>query len=353
MTLIESMGAFMLKFVNHKQYKIIERKMYRELPMKIRFWRPICIDSIHPEYFPDVALFLRTSDNYVLYKNWERKFSFDDYRRLERNNTEFLYARTGDMEEINTYLENNLTEMLANDDISGAAKGKILYQALINFVTDIFESPETVSDLPRCRNLIQQVIKFVATEKQALDPLQSIISQNLYIVAHSVQVAAINLLIHDKLFNLTHDEMINIGVGSLLHDFGMVFISEEILDKPNAISDVEYYKVKQHTQKGYEFLKQTGLFNEVALNIVRHHHERYDGNGYPTGINGDLIHCSAQMSAICNAYCAMTTSRIFRKAVSHADAFMILRDESEQGAFNSKLLSRFEEVMDDAMSLRS
>ena len=319
--------------------------------MKIRFWRPICIESIYPEYFPNVPLFLKTNDNYVLYKNREQKFSDHDRRRLERNYTEFLYARTGDMEEVDRYLESNLTAILANCELSDSAKGKILYQALINLVTDMFETPEIVSDQFRCRNLIQHVMEYVATEKQALFSLQSVVSNNFYIVAHSVQVAAVNLLAHMKLFNMTHDEMVDIGVGSLLHDFGMIFISGEILDKPNAISDIEYYKVKQHTQKGYEFLQQTGLFSNVALNIVRHHHERYDGNGYPTGIKGDATHCSAQMSAICNAYCAITTDRIYRKGLSHADAFRVLREESRQGAFNNELFSRFEEVVDEARGL--
>lgn len=130
----------------------------------------------------------------------------------------------------------------------------------------------------------------------------------------------------------------------------MIFISGEIVDKPDALSDVEYYKVKQHTQKGYEFLKQTGQFNEVALTIVRHHHERYDGNGYPTGIRGDAIPRSAQLSAICDVYSALVTDRVYRKASSHADAFKLMREESKGGSFNEELFKRFEEIMNAARS---
>lgn len=319
--------------------------------MKDRFWRPISIDSIDPAHFPNVALFLKSSGNYVLYKDQERKFTADDRRRLERNYTEFLYVRSGDMEEINDYLENNLSEMLAREDLSGTQKGMILYQTSVNYVIDVFESPETAANLTRCRKLIQQMMRYVATEKHALESLRSIASHNFYIFAHSVQVTALNLLAHEKLFSVDPDEMIDVGIGSLLHDFGMIFISGDILDKPDALSDVEYYKVKQHTQKGYEFLKQTGLFSEVSLTIVRHHHERYDGNGYPTAAKGDAIPRSAQLAAICDTYSALTTDRVYRKASSHEEAFKLMREESKGGGFNGELFQRFEEIISAARNV--
>jgi HD-GYP domain-containing protein (c-di-GMP phosphodiesterase class II) len=313
--------------------------------MNDRFWRPISIDCIDPDIFPNVPLFLKGSDNYVLYKNEERKFTEDDRRRLQRNFTEFLYVRTGDLEEINSYLENNLTDLLARDDLDSMAKGRILYQTSVNYVIDVFESPEIAANLVRSRKLIQHMMSYLATDAQALESLQSIVGHNFYIYTHSVQVTALNLLLHEKLFNVDPDEMIDVGIGSILHDFGMIFITEKVLDKPDALSDVEYYKVKQHAQKAYEFLKRNGLNSEVALTIIRHHHERYDGNGYPCGIKGDTIPRSAQLSSICDVYSALITDRAYRKASSHADALKIMSDEAKGGAFNRELFNRFVEIM--------
>ncbi|HEY4745892.1 MAG TPA: HD domain-containing phosphohydrolase [Desulfuromonadaceae bacterium] len=313
--------------------------------MNDRFWRPISIDCINPALFPNVALYLKGNDNYVLYKNEERPFTEDDRRRLERTLTEFLYVRTGDLEEINAYLENNLTEILARDDLDSMAKGRILYQTSVNYVIDVFESPEIAANLGRSRKLIQHMMRYLTTDAHALESLQSIVGHNFYIYTHSVQVTALNLLLHEKLFNVTPDEMIDVGVGSMLHDFGMIFITEKVLDKPDALSDVEYYKVKQHTQKGYEFLKQHGFTSEVALTIVRHHHERYDGNGYPNGIRGDDIPRSAQLSALCDVYSAMITERPYRKAVTHAKALEMMREDARSGAFNMELFSRFEQII--------
>ena len=313
--------------------------------MNDRFWRPISIDCIDPGLFPNVALYLKSTGNYVLYKNEERPFTEDDRRRLERNFTEFLYVRTGDLEEINDYLENNLTEILARDDLDSMAKGRILYQTSVNYVIDVFESPEIASNLARSRKLIQHLMHYLTTDAHALESLQSIVGHNFYIYTHSVQVTALNLLLHEQLFNVTPDEMIDVGIGSMLHDFGMIFITEQVLDKPDALSQVEYYKVKQHTQKGYEFLKRNGLNSEVALTIVRHHHERYDGNGYPAGIKGDNIPRSAQLSALCDVYSALITDRSYRKASTHADALKMMREEAKGGAFNIELFKRFEEII--------
>jgi len=313
--------------------------------MKDLFWRPISVDSINPACFPDVALYLKSGGNYVLYKDQERVFTENDQRRLKNSFTEFLYVRSGDMVEVNNYLEKNLTEMLARDDLSGLAKGRILYQTAVNYVIDVFESPELAANFERCRKLIGHMMTYVATEKHALESLQSVVAHNFYIFAHSIQVTALNLLIHEKLFGVTQDEMVDVGIGSLLHDFGMIFISDEILEKPDALSDVEYYKVKQHPQKGYEFLKNTALFSEVALTIILHHHERHNGIGYPGGIAGNAIPRSAQLTAICDVYSALTTERPYRKPSSPMEALGLMRDEARTGTFNNELFDRFAEII--------
>lgn len=314
---------------------------------KERYWRAISIDSITPEYFPSVALFLKTSGNYVLYKDPDRMFTLADFSRLERTYTEFLYVRSGDMEVLNEFMENNIAGMLARNDLSSIAKGRILYQTSVNCVIDMFESPETAGNLLRCRNLVQNLLQYVASDPQVLESLKTVVDNNFYIFAHSVQVAALSLLIHEKLFELAPDEMVDVGIGSLLHDYGMTFITNEVLEKNDALSEIEYWKVKQHTREGYEYLRCCGNYGEIVLNIVRYHHERYDGNGYPTGLKGDSIPRSGQVAAICDVYSALIMDRPQRKANTHADAIKIMHDEAKKGAFNIELFDKFVEIINE------
>jgi len=314
---------------------------------KDRYWRAISIDSISPEHFPCVALYLRNGANYVLYKDPERMFTADDYRRLERNFTKFLYVRSGDIDILNEFMENSLGETLARDDLNSEAKSRILYQTSVNCVIDMFESPETTANLLRCRNMVQHILQYVTTETQTMESLQTVIDCDFYIFAHVVQVTALSLLMHEKLFKLAPDEMIDVGIGSLIHDYGMTFITNDVLEKNDALSDVEYWKVKQHTQKGYEYFKRFGAYSEIVLNIVRYHHERYDGQGYPTGIKGDSIPRSGQVAGICDVYSALIMDRPRRKANSHADAIKIMRDEAKNGAFNLELFNQFAEIINE------
>jgi len=314
---------------------------------KDRYWRAISIDCISPDYFPSVALYIRSGGNYVLYKNPDRKFTAEDNHRLARSFTEFLYVRSGDMELLNEFMENSLTEMLARDDLSVAAKGKILYQTSVNCVIDMFESPETSANLLRCRNMIQHILQHVASDPHALTALKKVVDHNFDIFAHAVQVAALSLLVHEKDFDLAGDEMIDVGIGALIRDYGMTFITSEVLEKNDALSDIEYYKVKQHTQKGYEYFKRSGNYSGVVLNIVRYHHERYDGNGYPTGIKGDNIPRSAQVAAICDLYSDLITDRTRRKANTNAEALKVMREEAGSGAFNPKLFDEFVAIIQE------
>lgn len=316
--------------------------------MRDTFWRAISIDCIDPVLFPKVALYMKRSGTYVLYKNQEMDFTENDRLRLERSFTEFLYVRSGDMDCINDFLENNLGSMLSRDDLDSGTKGRILYQISVNYVIDVFEEPETAMNLDRCRMLVKHLMQYVASAPHALASMQSIITHNLYILTHSVQVAALNLLLHERLFNLDADELLDVGIGSLLHDCGMIFISDEILDKPDALSDVEYYKVKRHAREGFEFLKRTGMYSEVVLSIVRHHHERYDGSGYPGGLKGHDIPRSAQLTALCDEYSALISDRSYRKSLSHAEAMQTMREETKKGAFKAEVYNCFEEIINKA-----
>lgn len=312
--------------------------------MKVRYYRPVALECIEPAFFPDIALFVRINDNYTLYKPHDVKFTENDRTRLTKAGTNFLYLRVGDMEEFTEYLEGSLAGMLSRDDVSREAKGKILFQTMANHVAEIFDAPEKAASLTRCRILIRHFIKYLTTDKDVMKALQSIIANNYYIFSHSVQVTALSLLAHQKIFNITRGEMVDVGVGSILHDFGMIFISNDILDKPDAISEVEYYIVKKHAQKGYEYMKEMGALQDVPLTIIRHHHEKYDGSGYPCGLKGEDIPRSAQLTALCDVFCALTADRVYAKANSMADALRIMRDEMP-GAFNKTLFERFEEIV--------
>lgn len=106
-----------------------------------------------------------------------------------------------------------------------------------------------------------------------------------------------------------------IALGAILHDVGKIGIADSILLKPDTLSDQEWTTMRQHPLIGEHMLKDIG-FVSSALPIIRHHHERWDGRGYPDKLKGEEIPIGARIVAVCDAFDAMTTDRPYRKAMS-------------------------------------
>ncbi|BDV41963.1 hypothetical protein GURASL_08860 [Geotalea uraniireducens] len=311
--------------------------------MNEAYYRPVSIEAIEPDIFPAMPLYLRRDGNHVLYKGPEQRFAVTDRIRLEKNNVEFLYVRTGDLEELTEQLEASLPAMLGREDISGTAKGKILYQTAINYLDDLFTEPERTANAARCRDIAASLVRYATTERRALAAIASVVPHNYYTFVHSIQVTALALMLHADLGH-PGDDPVEVAIGSLLHDFGMAFIPREIINQPHSLKDVEYLKIKQHPQFGYDYLEKLGVYGDTPLAVVRLHHERSDGTGYPLQLKGNAIPHAVQLVSLCDVYCALTTDRPYRKATGHSDAVRLMREEL-RGAFDREMFRNFESLM--------
>lgn len=120
-----------------------------------------------------------------------------------------------------------------------------------------------------------------------------------------------------KRLNLSSDEMFILYFGSFFHDLGKIMIPESILFKPTKLTEKEYEAIKLHTVYGGAILRETRFpYLIKAAEIVEQHHERYNGSGYPIGLQKDEIHPGAAIVAVVDSYDAMTTNRIYQKARS-------------------------------------
>jgi HD-GYP domain-containing protein (c-di-GMP phosphodiesterase class II) len=118
---------------------------------------------------------------------------------------------------------------------------------------------------------------------------------------------------------LSRDELRELARGALLHDVGKIGIPDAILNKPAKLTDAEYEEMKQHVQHGYQMLRHIE-FLQPALAVVRYHHERWEGGGYPHGIAGREIPVFALIFAVCDTYDAITSNRPYRRGRSYTEA---------------------------------
>ncbi|KGG80096.1 hypothetical protein Y919_08190 [Caloranaerobacter azorensis H53214] len=146
-----------------------------------------------------------------------------------------------------------------------------------------------------------------------------------------------------RALNLSDRRIENIKNAAILHDIGKIGIDDQILRKPGKLTYEEYEKIKKHPSIGAEILKEVNFLKEVS-SIVRHHHERYDGKGYPDGLKEDEIPVEAAILAIADVYDAMTSDRPYRKALTKEVAL----SEIEKNAgtqFNPEFAKMFVKVM--------
>lgn len=305
---------------------------------------PISLESIEPIIFPDVALYLKAGGNYVLYKSNGRDFGEHDHHRLSKNGVEFVFVSRSDMDVITDYMESNAGRLLNSDLLNAKAKGKMIYQTSINFVNDIFHNPEKSTDLGRTKRLIENLMLYLSKNPDTLGSLENVMSHNYHTFVHSLQVTSLTLMIHSEAYSLSHDELLDVGTGAILHDFGKIFVPQDILNKSGKLKESEIEILKRHPEEGYLYLVQKSHLPAVVLSIVRLHHERCNGSGYPMGLDGREIPRSAQIAGVADVYCCLTTDNNGKNTMPPHIAVQLMRNQMKE-LFAPHLLDTLEKLV--------
>ncbi len=166
-------------------------------------------------------------------------------------------------------------------------------------------------------------------------------AKDTYTSGHSQRVGSIAAVIAKEL-GLKEDKQEQIRFAGLVHDVGKIGIRELVLNKNKELTDEEYYHIASHSIIGERILKPV-MEDETIPLMVRHHHERYDGKGYPDGLEGNHIPLGARILAVADTYDAMTSDRPYRKALSHQIAVKELESKARI-QFDSKIVEAFSKM---------
>ncbi len=147
-----------------------------------------------------------------------------------------------------------------------------------------------------------------------------------YTAGHTSRVAKFSTLIAKEM-GYKEDEVYNLHRACMLHDIGKISTPDSILLKPGKLSDSEYKIMQNHVTVSYDLLRKVDLYKDIA-EIVRHHHEKYDGTGYPQGLKGSEIPIFSQIMSLADAFDAMTTNRIYKSKKTIEVAIKELNDLS-------------------------
>src|SRR3954454_5252178 len=215
-------------------------------------------------------------------------------------------------------------------------------------------SEQVVNDLQKVAEMIARDIEDNGDMAVALDDLGA---ADGYTLQHSIDVAAVGMLLGQKLFRergwIDHTgrrryerrgrRLARLGLGLLLHDVGKLVIPQNILNKPGQLDEAEWELMRQHPRAGVEMLR-SDLISPLVKVVVRSHHERWDGGGYPDGLAGEEIHQLARVAAPADVFDAVTSERVYASARPPDIGVQIVLDGAGR-AFDPDVVEVFRRVV--------
>ena len=146
-------------------------------------------------------------------------------------------------------------------------------------------------------------------------------AKDQYTRGHSERVSDYSVLIGEKL-GLSESDIHTLKIGGLFHDIGKIGVPDAVLSKPGKLTDEEFEEIKKHPTIGAQILSNATIFDDI-IPIVKYHHERYDGRGYPEGLSGENIPYMARIAAVADSFDAMSSRRVYRDSLPKE----VVRDE--------------------------
>lgn len=201
--------------------------------------------------------------------------------------------------------------------------------------------------LARTRSLVRvkSLNDNLASIENVLFSLASTIeAKDAYTEGHVQRVANMATSL-GRLMGLSEKDLKALMLGGILHDIGKIKVSDSILNKPGALLPDEWEIMKEHSESGYQICFPLKKSLGAALDVIRYHHEKLDGSGYPFGLKGEEIPLVARIMAVVDIYDALVTDRPYRKGVSARDGVMILREMVAEGKLDPDVVACFTEMM--------
>ncbi len=156
--------------------------------------------------------------------------------------------------------------------------------------------------------------------------LMSLAARRPLVVSHARRVSTYAVRLATQ-YGLSADVIENIRIGALLHDAGKMLISSRILSKPGRLNEQEWVELRQHPDRGLDLLQRVDLNPEVR-DIVLHHHERFDGAGYPDGLAGSQIPWAVRIVSVMDSFDALTSTREYRQRLTPESARALIAREA-------------------------
>jgi putative two-component system response regulator len=212
-----------------------------------------------------------------------------------------------------------------------------------DFLTRPVDSTELLARVRSLLKLKLRTDELERAESVLFSLARSIESKDPYTHGHCERLAEESVRLGQRV-GLSEEQIVALRRAGVVHDIGKVAVPDAVLLKPGRLTEEEWKIIREHPVVGERICAPLKSFR-LVLPIIRHHHEKYDGSGYPDGLRGDAIPIAARILQIVDVFDALATERPCKKAFSVSDALQIMRKEVLKGWWDSRIFDEFEQVV--------
>ncbi len=302
-------------------------------------YRPVRVDTLLVDVPMDFELLRQDKKDkhkYISFKDGNKIFDQEQYTFLKNNNIELLYVPKSHSDTYWDYQVDNLVDILLPETITIDEKVNIIYRVILEAAKKLFTKPVSAQFITRTRNLMNIVVQQI-THHHEFHKLVEKFSDQYTLYSHSANVCIIGIALA-RTFGINNIvELTSFAHGLLLHDIGKRMISKSIMNKNGMLSSKELAEIHRHPLLGAEIMQHHKQVDDIAIDIILHHHEKLDGYGYPHSLIGAQISTAARIAAIADVYDVMTTQRSYQEPYRGFTALKIMREKMTKELDNSLL----------------
>ena len=288
----------------------------------------IAPESLQAERVTHFDIFVRfgPANDPVLYREKHLPIGNQELAALRDNRVSAVYIDSEDEALYFTYVADNLRDILTNETLPVSERSSLLYKCAAQTMQDVMREPRAQGMLEKSVAVAAEAVDFIANTTSAFEQLLKVASFDYYTFTHSMNVFMFSVALAQRTCIDCLDELRAFGQAALLHDIGKCMVGEDVLQCTGPLDDDQWRRMKLHPVHGFEILADTGLLCDRGLKVVRHHHEKLCGGGYPDGIPGDRIGPWVRLTTICDIFDALTTRRPYKEALGTFPALTLMRD---------------------------
>lgn len=315
--------------------------MMKVVRAKVRYvtsYNVLNIDSLEIGLYVPFNILIKKDNDYVIIIEAGTLLSETLFEKLKKQEALYISKDDDDKQELSC---RNLLSYIkySKDDLEQSLK--FLYSVNNMLFKKFLEDDYNTIDFKCADSLVKSIIFLVKSNENYLKETIPHFEQNYELPNHSLHVSiyAINL---GYFLKFEEEQLLKIGTAGLLHDTGIKLIDDSITQKHEELTPIELKKIHQHPKHSIDIIKQNHISDPYIIDAISHHHERYDGKGYPDELDMSQIGDFASILAICDVFDALTNERPYRDKNSTFDALKLMtHDKSMTNQFNKDYLRVF------------